>query len=89
MTFRESPMHIFVLFHFNHEPGPLAVTGVEGDVADLLLPAVGDIVRHRDLEGKPFEGKVTDRIFEYDVKHGVAITGAIAVTLCLDRTRIH
>ncbi len=83
------PMHIFVLFHFNHEPGPLAVTGVEGDVTDLLLPAVGDIVRHRDADGNPFKGRVTDRIFDYDVKQGVNTNGAITITLCLDRTRVH
>ena len=83
---QEPLLHIFVLFRFNHEPGPTAVTGVEGDVTDLLLPAVGDVVRHRDAEGSPFEGKVTSRMFEYDMGQGNAVTGAVAVTLWMDRT---
>lgn len=82
-------MHISVSYRFNHEETPAAVTGVEGDVTDLLLPSVGDLVRHRDERGDLFEGKVTDRIFEYDIRHGVAVDGAISVTLCLDRTVVH
>lgn len=82
-------MHIFVLFHFNHELSPVAVTGVEGDVTDILLPCVGDIVKHRDSEGRPFEGKVTERIFQYDVKQGMAVSGAVAITICLDRSVVH
>ncbi len=82
-------MHIFVLFKFNHEIGPVAVTGVEGDVTDMLLPCVGDLVKHRDSEDKPFEGKVTDRIFEYDINQGMAVSGAVVITLCMDRTAVH
>ena len=79
-------LHIFVLFQFNHEDSPAAVTGIEGDVADILLPCVGDIVQHSDSTGMPFEGKVTHRIFRYDLAAGSALSGAIAVTLWLERT---
>ncbi len=81
-------MRIFVLFKFNHEKAPAAVTGVEGDIVDILLPSVGDVVRHHDAQGSPFQGKVTDRIFEYDIKQGLAVDGTIAVTLCLDRIAV-
>ena len=46
-------MHIAVLFKFNHEEAPVAVTGVEGDFTDLILPFVGDVIRHRDTKGNP------------------------------------
>ncbi len=81
-------MRIFVLFKFNHEKAPVATTGVEGDVTDILLPCVGDFVKHRDSQGSPFEGKVTNRIFEYDLMQGLSVDGAIAVTLCLDRIAV-
>lgn len=81
-------MHIIVQFQFNHEPAPLAFTGVEGDVVDMLLPSVGDLVRHFDTAGAPFEGKVTDRTFSYDLPGGVAIQGTISVTLWLDRNTV-
>lgn len=57
-------------FRFNHEESPVAVTGVEGEVVDLLLPSVGDLVFHRDVNGRPFTGKVTERLFEYDLRDG-------------------
>ena len=82
-------MHIIVLFQFNHEDKPAAVTGIEGDVTDILLPIVGDLVRHNDSAGVPFEGKVTDRIFSYELPAGNAVDGAISVTLCLDRSLVH
>ena len=82
-------MHIFVLFHFNHESEPIAVTGVEGDVTDILLPSVGDLVRHRDSKNNAFTGRVTERIFEYTIRRGMAVEGAVAVTLCLDRSVVH
>ena len=82
-------MHIIVLFKFNHQEAPVAVTGVEGEVADLLLPSVGDLVLHSDSVGEPFQGKVTDRIFKYDIPVGHAVSGTIEVTLCLDRTTVH
>lgn len=82
-------MRIFILFHFNNEPAPVAVTGIEGDVTSILLPSVGDLVRHSDVEGRPFEGKVTERQFVYDIPHGMAVDGVVAVTLCLDKTIVH
>jgi hypothetical protein len=77
-------MRIVVLFQFNHESVPAAVTGIEGDVADILLPAVGDLVRHTD-SGSPFQGRVTARMFEYDLPVGEDLDGKVSVTLCLDR----
>ena len=59
-------MRIFVFFQFNHEAKPVAVTGVEGDVTDILLPCIGDTVKHPDSEGTPFEGTVTKRIYAYE-----------------------
>ena len=81
-------MQILVSFHFNHEESPVAVTGIEGDVIDILLPSVGDRVSHNDSAGTPFSGKVTERIFKYELPNGLQIAGRISVTLCLDRTAI-
>ena len=78
-------MQIFVFFHFNNERSPAAITGIEGDVVDILLPNVGDIVDHRYINDVPFRGRVTERQFLYNIDRGVAVEGAVAVTLCLDR----
>ena len=86
MSLTRGIMQIIVSFHFNHEQSPIAVTGIEGDVTDILLPHLGDLVQHRDAGGASFEGKVTNRIFKYDIPPGVAVSGAVVVTLCLDRT---
>ena len=80
---------IFVLFHSNGETEPVTVTGIEGDVTDIILPSVGDIVRHRNSRGEPFQGKVTERQLVYNIKNGVAVDGVVSVTLCLDRTVVH
>ncbi len=83
-------VHIVISFHFNEAPQPSAVTGVEGNITDLILPAVGDVVEHRNASGVPFRGRVTDRIFRYNLPRGDAILqGDISVQLCLDRTTIH
>ena len=83
-------MHIFVRFHFNHETSAVAITGVEGDIADILLPSVGDFVKHTDSAGLSFEGTVTKRIFNYELPDGRdIISGTIVVTLCLDRIAVH
>ena len=82
-------MHIFVLFNLNGEPGPAAVTGVEGQVTDLLLPFPGDVVHHRAADGRFFTGKVTHRMFSYELPDGQAIDGAVSVTLFLDRLPLH
>lgn len=81
-------MRIVVLFQFNHEKVPAAVTGIEGEIADILLPCVGDTVQHSD-SGHPFEGQVTKRLFQYDLPVGEEIEGTVTVTLCLDRTVVH
>jgi hypothetical protein len=78
-----------VLFHLNGEPGPSAVTGVQGEVTDILLPSVGDVVSHRDGEGAPFTGRVTERVFNYDLSDGHGVIGAVSVTLFLDRLLVH
>ena len=82
-------MRIFLLFHFNGGTDPVVVTGIEGDVTDIILPSVGDLVKHRDMRGTAFEGKVTERQFVYDIRQGIAVSSAVAVTLCLDRTVSH
>lgn len=81
-------MHIVIFFQFNNEALPIATTGVAGEVCDLLLPSVGDLVQHSDAGGKPFQGKVTDRIFTYNLPAGDAIDGMVSVTLRLDPTTI-
>lgn len=80
-------MRIVLLFQFNHENSPAAATGIEGEVTDILLPAVGDFVRHSD-SGHPFQGLVTERQFTYDMPTGDDIEGTVSVTLCLDRTTL-
>lgn len=80
-------MHIVVLFQFNHESEPSAATGIEGDVTDIILPAVGDVVEHSD-SGHPFTGKVTERKFKYAMPTGEDVGGSVIVTLCLDRTTV-
>lgn len=77
-------MRISVEFLFNHEAKPSAVSGVEGEVTDFILPSVGDLVRHSD-SGAPFIGKVTERIFSYNLPEGSNIDGSVRVTLSLDR----
>lgn len=82
-------MLILISFKFNHEDAPTAVTGIEGEVHDVLLPCVNDIVEHRDAYGNPFRGKVTGREFSYALPPGVGVTGSVTVTICMDRTTIH
>lgn len=81
-------MRIYVEFHFNHEEKPAAVTGVEGEVTDIILPDVGDLIRHSD-SGHPFVGKVTERTFSYNLSEGVGINGSVTVTLSLDRVEVN
>lgn len=80
-------MHIVVLFQFNHEGEPAAATGIQGDVTDIILPAVGDIVEHGD-SGHSFTGKVTERRFRHDMSTGEDVDGSVMVTLCLDHTTV-
>ena len=81
-------MLIIVSFMFNHEEEPTAVTGIEGDVHDILLPCVGDIVEHKDAQGEPFRGKVTERIFAYAIPTGLGVNGSVTVIVCMDRTAV-
>ncbi len=78
-------MRITVLFQFNHESEPAAVTGIEGEVTDIIMPDVGDLIAHSD-SGSPFRGKVTERRFKYTMPLGEDVDGSVEVTLCLDRT---
>ncbi len=56
-----------------------------GPVTDLLMPSVGDTVRHCDNHGAIFMGKITDRLFSYDITDGVNVDGDVTVTLSMDR----
>ncbi len=88
-------MRIAVLFQFAGTMEPKAVTEVEGDLCDVLLPMAGDAVSHRDFEGRRFEGEVLTRHFDYALSNGPDATGSIVVTLLLrrlphgDGTEIH
>ncbi len=82
-------MQIVISFQFNGESQPSAVTGVEGEVTDLILPGVGDLVEHKNAAGIPFRGRVTDRIFTYKLPNGHQVVGgAIFITLCMDGTTV-
>lgn len=80
-------LRIYVQFQMNDEPNACAVTGVEGDVTDFILPCVGDRVSHRDVAGKPCIGRVTERMFDYAVPNGIEVDGSVTVVLSLDRSR--
>ncbi len=83
-------MLISISFRFTGDPSPSAVTGVEGDIADVLLPCVGDLVEHVTPEGIPFSGRVAERVFRYEMPNSSFVSdGSISVTLLLDRNVIH
>jgi hypothetical protein len=82
-------MNICVLFHFHDQEEPSVSTGVEGNVTDLLLPSVGDIVRHRDTAGNMVLGRVSERTFRYDVCDGFDVNGSVVVTLTLNKLQVH
>jgi hypothetical protein len=77
-----------VLFHFHDENEPAATTGVEGNVTDILLPSVGDVVRHRDSDGKFVLGRVTERVYMYDLPDGDNVQGSVIVTLTLRKLHL-
>ncbi len=85
MSLSGDDMQIFLLFTFNGESQPTAVTAVTGDVTNLLLPAVGDSVEYVDSHGAPFKGRVTERQYLYSILQSDASDSSVAVTLCLDR----
>ena len=78
-------MHIAVVFQFDGNGTPSAVTEVEGQIADVLLPETGDTISHTDLYGKRFEGEVLKRHFDYSLDDGMDVGGSITVTLLLKR----
>ncbi len=83
-------MLISISFQFNGDHAPAAVTGVEGDIADILLPSVGDLVEHVNAAGVPFSGRVSDRVFRYELTNSQdAGDGSIRITLHMDRTIVH
>ena len=65
------------------------MTGVEGDVTDFILPSVGDMVSHQDVNGKPCIGRVTERMFSYAIPNGIEVDGTVTVYLHLDRTQVN
>ena len=81
-------MRITVNFQFSDQSNPAAVTGVIGAVTDLILPCVGDTVRHCDEDGVVFMGRVTDRLYSYDLADGVNVDGDVTVTLSMSRVYI-
>ena len=89
MSLWEGSLRITLYFQVNNEPDACAVTGAEGDVTDLILPNVGDVVSHRDVTGKPCLGRVTSRLFTYDLPDGDQVDGAVTVMLSLDRLPLH
>ena len=78
-------MRISVLFHFSDESEPAAITEVEGDVTDVLVPLMGDTVCHRNAQGTRFRAHVIGRHFDYSLANGTLTDGRITVTLSLDR----
>ena len=82
-------MRFVIDFRFNGDGSALAVTGVDGEISDVLLPAVGDVVEHKNSDGKPFRGRVTERVFTYSIEDGHSVDGTICVKIFLDRTVVH
>lgn len=82
-------MRIVVHFHFNKDENPVATTEVHGEITDVILPCVGDFVRHRHPGGERFMGKVTERIYDFDLPNGIDVRGTVTVTLCLDRMQFN
>lgn len=83
------PVRIQVYFQFITESRPSACTGIEDGVTDLLLPSKGDLVAHTDVGGKQFSGRVTERMFTYEMPAGIDVDGTVTVTLFLDRSQQH
>lgn len=82
-------MRIQVFFQFIRERSPSACTGVEDGATDLLLPSRGDLVTHRDADGRSFSGIVAERKFSYDIPQGADVNGTVSVTLYLEHQRAH
>ena len=85
-------MRIAILFHFFDSPQPSAVTAVEGDITDMMVPVLGDTICHRDAEGQRFRGVVVGRHFDYSLAsdpEGGQVDGSITVTLTLSRLQLN
>lgn len=82
-------MRIQVVFHLKGEQEPIAWTGVDGGVSDMLLPFPGDLVVHRGKNGSPITGRVVERAFSYDVADGIGVSGTITVTIFLEPVTLH
>lgn len=82
-------MRIAILFHVSNEEMPAAVTEVEGEITDVMIPASGDTVSHRDLDGVKFRARVIGRHFDYSLSTGEDVTGTVTVVLTLERLKIH
>lgn len=83
-----SLMRITVHFLFNDQDKPAATTGVCGAVSDFIVPGVGDMVRHCDDGGAVFLGRVSDRLYSYDITDGVNVDGDVTITLSMSRVPI-
>jgi len=77
------PVPSAIVFHFHDERRPAAVTEVEGEVTDMLLPGVGDTLSHADLDGSGFLAQVPGRHFEYDLEDGEDVSGRVSSILSL------
>ncbi len=76
-------MHIALVFLFQGEDRPAAVTELEGAVTDVLLPEAGDTLAHTDLEGHPFRAEVLGRHFDYRMDDGEDVEGSISVEISM------
>ena len=84
---RSGCVRITLQFVLNGNTTPAAVTGVDGQVTDLILPSPGDYVEHRDFDGEAILGRVTRRSFRYLLSDGDNVEGEVAVVIWLDRVR--
>ncbi len=82
-------MRIYVHFQMNHESEACAVSSVQGEVTDVILPCVGDTVSNYDVDGTPCLGRVTERVFQYMMPNGMEVDGSVTVVLFLDRSQVH
>jgi hypothetical protein len=71
------------------DPESATITGVEGAVTDLIVPSVGDFVRHHDRDGRPFLARVIRRFYSYSIADGEDVDGSVTVTLELEKMMFH
>ncbi len=80
-------VRITLQFVLNGRESPSAVTGVEGPVTDLIVPAPGDYVEHKDFDGNSILAKVTQRSYRYLLSEGETADGEVAVIIWLDEVQ--